>query len=111
MFWMMNGMGPRGCRRMRHRGYYPMGGLFLFPGILFGGFFGIYAVLAVLNVIGVVVGAVFSGLAAAFSAVMGGIGTVVSGIGPAGGLAAGVVIGYVLFRSIRRRRISDEEEE
>ena len=47
MFWMMNGRNRRGMG----------GGLFLFPGLLFGGLFGIYAILAVLNVAGVVIGA------------------------------------------------------
>ena len=122
MFWMMNGMGPHGCRRMHHRGYRPMGGLFLFPGILFGGFIGIYAILAVLNVAGVVIGAVFSALAAAlsgvisgigsaFSGLMSGIGSAFSGVGFAGSVIVGVVIGVILFRCIRRRRSNTADEE
>ncbi len=111
MFWMMNGMGPRGCRRMHHRGYTPMGGLFLFPGILFGGIFGIYAVLAVLNVAGIVIGAVLSGLASVFSGVMHGIGSALSGVGYTGGLAVGIVIGLALFYGIRQRRNSGADRE
>ena len=112
MFWMMNGMGPHGGRRMHHGGYRPMGeGLFLVPGILFGGLFGIYAILAVLNVAGVVIGAVFSGLAAAFSGVINGIGSVFSGVGTTGSLIVGIVIGIVLFNYIRRRRNGTAEEE
>ena len=47
MFWMMNGMGPHGCRRMHHRGYRPMGGLPLFPGVTLGGLVGLLALFAV----------------------------------------------------------------
>ena len=105
MFWMMNGRNRRGMG----------GGLFLFPGLLFGGLFGIYAILAVLNVAGVVIGAVFSGLAAAFSAVIGGVGSVFSGIGAelgsVGGLVGGVVIGLLLFFWIRSRKARKTAEE
>ena len=71
MFWMMNGRNRRGMG----------GGLFLLPGLLFGGLFGIYAVLAVLNVAGIVIGAVVSGLAAAFSGLLSAAGAVFSGVG------------------------------
>ena len=94
MFWM-NGRRGRG----------------LFPGILFGGIFGIYAILAVLNVAGVVIGAVFSGLVAVFSGVMSGIGSVFSGIGSTGGLIIGIVIGLVLYYVIRNHRKAQSEEE
>ncbi len=76
------------------------GGLFLIPGILFG----IYAILAVLNVAGIVIGAVFSGLTAVLYRVIWEIGGIFSGIGSAGGLIAGIIIGVVLFRCIRNRR-------
>ena len=79
MFWMMNGMGPHG-RSMHHRGFFPMGGLFLVPGILFGGLFGLYAILAVLNVAGVVISAVLSGLAHVFAGLIEAFGSVFSGI-------------------------------
>ena len=91
MFWM----GRRG------RG---MGGLFLFPGILFG----LYAILAVLNVAGIVIGAVFSGLAAAFSGVISGLGGIFSGAGSAGGLIVGAVIGVALFYYFRNRKMKEE---
>ena len=104
MFWMMNGMGPRGGRRMPHGGYRPMGGLFMVPGILFGGFFGIYVILALLNVAGIVIGSVFSGLAAVFSGLMNGVGEIFSGIGSTGGVIAGIVMGVILYYVIRRQR-------
>lgn len=99
MFWMGR----------NHRGM--GGGLFLLPGILFGGLFGLYAILAVLNVAGVVIEAVFSGLAAAFSGAMSGIGSVFSGIGTSGGLIIGIGIGLALYFGIRRRRNETTEEE
>jgi len=89
MFWM----GRKG-----------MGGLFLIPGILFG----IYAILAVLNVAGIVIGAVFSGLAAAFSGVISGIRGIFSGAGSIGGLIAGIVIGILLFYYFRNRKMKEE---
>ena len=89
MFWM----GRRG-----------MGGFFLIPGILFG----IYAILAVLNVAGIVIEAVFSGLAAVFSGVISGISGIFSGVGSAGGLIAGVVIGVVLFYYFHSRKMKEE---
>ena len=101
MFWMMNGRNRRGMG----------GGLFLLPGILFGGFFGIYVILAVLNVAGVVIGAVFSGLAAAFSGVVNGIVSVFSDIGSTGTLIVGIVIGLALYFHIRRRKSEAAEKE
>ena len=86
---------------MRRRG---MGGFFLIPSILFG----IYAILAVLNVAGIVIGTVFSGLAAAFSGVIRGISGIFSGVGSTGGLIAGVVIGVALFYYFRNRKMKEE---
>ena len=109
MFWM--NMGPHGCRRMHHGGYRPMGGLFMFPGILFGGFFGIYVILAVLNIAGTVIEAVFSGLAAVFSGMMDGIGSSFSGLGTSGSLILGIIIGIALFRGFRNSRTEESAEE
>ena len=111
MFWMMNGMGPHGGRRMHHRGYAPMGGLFLLPGILFGGFFGLYAILAVLNVAGVVLSAVLSVFGAVFSGIMRGIGSAFYGIGSVGSVVAGIVIGLVVYYWIRSRKARGAERE
>jgi len=89
MFWM----GRKG-----------MGGFFLIPGILFG----IYAICAVLNIAGIVIGTVFSGMAFAFSGVISGINGIFSGVGSAGGLIAGVVIGVALFYYFRNRKMKEE---
>ena len=94
MFWMMNGRNRRGMG----------GGLFLLPGLLFGGLFGIYAILAVLNVAGIVIGAVFSGLAAVFSGILGEVGFVSEGLGNIGGLVIGIVLGLVAYNVIRNHR-------
>ncbi len=105
MFWMMNGRNRRGMG----------GGLFLLPGLLFGGIIGIYVILAVLNVAGVVIGAVFSGLAAAFSGILGAAGSVFSGIGESiggvGSVVIGVVAGLGLYYVIRNRRNAKKAEE
>ena len=62
-------------------------------GAIIGIVFGLYAVVAVINVIGVVIGAVFSG--AAFM-----LGEVFSGEG----LVIGIVIGLVLFYAFRNKK-------
>ncbi len=102
MFRMMNGRNRRGMG----------GGLFLLPGLLFGGFFGIYAILAVLNVAGVVIGAVLSGLGAAFFGILSAFGSVFSGvsegIGNIGGLAVGIVLGLSLYYMICNHRKSSK---
>ena len=93
MFWM--GRNRRGMG----------GGLFLIPGLLFG----VYAILAVLNVAGIVIGAVFSGLAAAFTGILSAAGSVFSGIGTSTGLPIGITLGIVLFYWIRNRKARSEE--
>ena len=111
MSWMMNGMGPHGCRRMHHRGYRPMGGLPLFPGVTLGGLVGLLALFAVLNVAGLVAGTVFTGLAAVFSFVLRTIDYVFSGIRLHVSLPIGIVIGLALYFSLRRRNARSGAEE
>ena len=107
MFWMMNGMGPRGPMH-GHRGFnggfgprvrrpvtgFGLGGLFLLPALMFGG----WAILAVIGaIIGTVVmvfGEVLGGLASAAESVL-------SGVSSPGAIAVGAVIGYLLYRRIR----------
>ena len=66
-------------------------------GAIIGILFGLYAVVAAINVIGVVIGAVFSG--AAFV-----LGEVFSG----GGLVIGMVIGLVLYYRLKKRNAAGE---
>ena len=94
MFRMMNGRNRRGMG----------GGLFLLPGLLFGGLFGIYAILAVLNAACIVIGAVFSGIINAVGSVF------TEGFGNTGGLAIGMVIGLVGYYVIRRRKNGTADE-
>ena len=65
-------------------------------GAIIGIVFGLYAVVAVINVIGVVIGAVFSG--AAFM-----LGEVFSGEG----LVIGIVIGLVLYFWLKKRNATN----
>ena len=107
MFWMMmNGMGPRGPMH-GHRGFGParrpmgfhrgfgMGGLFLLPALLFGGW-------VILAVIGGLIGAVIMIL----SSVIGGLASVAdsmfSGISSVSGIAIGFLIGFALYTRIRK---------
>ena len=103
MFWMMNGRNRRGMG----------GGLFLLPGLLLGGLVGICAILAVLNVAGIVIGAVFSGLAAAFTGILVEVGFMFSGVGAGlgniGGLVIGIVIGLIVYNAIRHHRKAAEK--
>ena len=66
-------------------------------GAIIGILFGLYAVVAVINVIGVVIGAVFSG--AAFM-----LGEVFS----SEGLVIGMVIGLVLYYWLKKRNAAGE---
>ena len=86
------------------------GGLFLLPGLLFGGIFGIYVLLAVLNVAGIVIGTVFSGLAVLLSGVMSGAGSIFAGIGDIGGLVIGIALGLGLYYWIRSGKMQNPEK-
>ena len=90
------------------------GGVFLLPGLLFGGMFGLYAILAVLNVARIVIGAVFFGLGTAFAGIQYAAGAVFSGMGSGfgnvGGLIAGIVIGIALFNWLKKRNTEQTNE-
>ena len=119
MFWMMNEMnrvnrvGPRG-RMYGHRGfprggYRPMGagfglgGLFLLPALLFGGW-----------MIVAVVGMVFSGVIMILGSIFSGIGHlangVFSGVTSVGAIAVGVLIGLALFFRVRNGKAAENED-
>lgn len=122
MFWMMNGMGPRGPmngHRGFNRGFGPrygrppmgchrgfgtgLGVLALLPALLFGGWIILAVLGAVIGAVIMVLGTVFGGLASAAESVF-------SGISTAGGLAVGAAIGYVLFRRFRRKNAEKASE-
>ena len=101
-----HGMGPRyrtgfgpgmGFRPMRmHRrsmGFFPMGGLFILPALMFGGWITVAVVGSVLALVGTIIGGVFSGLSA-----------LASGVFSGSGLVLGIVIGLVLFHAFRNKK-------
>ena len=124
MFWMMNGMGPRGPmngHRGLNRGFGPRYGrpmmgchqgsglwvLALLPALMFGGWMILAVIGAVIGAVIMVISSVFGGLAYAAESVF-------SGISSAGGLMIGGVIGFVLYRWLRKRnaekaRATEEE--
>ena len=132
MFWMMNDMGPHG-REMRQGGNCRMRaqegrrGLSVFPGALIG----IFGALIALNVAGVVIGAVFTGLASALFGVVSAVGSVLYGLvrgaghvvsglvgalghlftSPvtAGSIAAGVIVGVLLYYRLRKRNAGSRD--
>ena len=117
MFWMMNGMGPRGPMR-GHRGFGPvrrpmgyrhgsgMGILFILPALLFGGWMILAVLGALLGAVIMILGSVFGGLASAAE-------TVFSGISSAEGAAIGFIIGFAVYTLLRRknaRKASAQQE-
>ena len=115
MFWMMmNGMGPRGPMH-GHRGFGParrpmgfhrgfgMGGLFLLPVLLFGGW-------VILAVIGGLIGAVIMILSSVFGGLASAAESVFSGVSSAGGVALGAAIGFVLYRRLKRKNAEKASE-
>ncbi len=117
MFWMMNGMGPRGPMH-GHRGFnggfgprvrrpvtgFGLGGLFLLPALLFGGWVIIAVLGAIIGTIVMVFGEVFGGLASAAESVF-------SGVSSPGAIAVGAVIGYLLYRRFRAGRAEQASAE
>ena len=101
-------MGPRGPYCGRRAVRRPAGGGLL---TVFGLLIGFRLVLAALAIAGVMISAVFSGLAAVFSGVVSAAGTVFSDVfssvrTPAG-IAVGIAIGLIVYRMIRAKK---EEE-
>ncbi len=84
--------------RMHHRpmGFFPLGGLFILPALMFGG----WIVLAVLGGI----------LALAGSIIDEGLGSLASGAFSGGGLVIGIVLGLALFFSLKKRNAAKKEE-
>ena len=112
---MNRGFGPMGGP-MRHRpmgfrpmgmwhrpmgffplGLFPLGGLFLLPALMFGGWIAIAVLGAVLSLIGTVIGGVFHGLASLAYAGFSG-----------SGLAVGIVIGLAAYCLLRKGKNADD---
>ena len=102
MFWMMNhwnrGMDPRGPM-YGHRGF-SLGGLFLLPALLFGGWMIIAVFGSLIGVVVMILGSLFSGLAAMaegiFSAAFSG-----------SGLVLGIVIGLGLYFWLKKKNAEE----
>ena len=88
---------PMGYRPMgiwhRPMGLFPIGGLFILPALMFGGWIAIAAVGGILSLAGTVLGSIFSGLS-----------SLASGAFSGGGLALGVVAGVLAFYYFRNRK-------
>ena len=86
----------RGPMMGGHRG--PMGGLFILPALMFGGWIVVAVLSSILSLVGAVIGGVFEGL-----------GALASGAFSGSGLVIGIVIGLAAFWSFRNRNARKEE--
>ena len=79
--------------RMVHRpmGIFPLGGLFILPALMFGGWIVVAVLGGILGLVGSIIGGVFEGM-----------GSLTSGAFTGGGLVIGVAIGLALYYFIRR---------
>lgn len=111
----MNGRGPMGGHRggmggpgfrpvmRRHRrpmGLFPLGGFFILPGLLFGGWIAVAVLGGILSLFGTVIGGVFRGVSSLASHVFSG-----------SGIAAGILIGLLAFFGIRRKAARKADQE
>ena len=93
------GFGPgMGFRPMRvHRrpmmGFFPLGGLFILPALMFGGWIVVAVLGGLLSLAGAVIGGVFEGLS-----------SLTSGAFSVSGLVIGIMIGLVTFYCFRNRK-------
>ena len=152
IWWMMNGMGPRGPHGHRgfDRGFGPrytrrpmgfhfgtgLGVLFLLPALLIGAlamlvalfFFWLYLPglgspspltgpewmfvggWIILAVIGGLIGAVFMILGSVFGGLATAAEAVFSGLSSTGGIALGAVIGFLLYRRLKRKNAEKASE-
>ena len=87
--------------RMHHRpmGFFPLGGLFILPALMFGGWIVLAVLGSILALAGSIIGGVFEGL-----------GSLASGVFSGGGLVIGIVLGLALFFSLKKRNAAKEEE-
>ena len=84
----------------RRRSSSLLGGLFILPALMAGGWVAFAVIAGVLSVIGSVIGGIFSGLS-----------SLASGIFSGSGIAAGIVIGILLFAWLKKRNDAGEAEE
>ena len=87
--------------RMNHHpmGFFPLGGLFILPALMFGGWIVVAVLGGVLGLVGSILGGVFEGLD-----------SLASGAFTGSGLVIGIVIGLALFFWLKKRNAAKEEE-
>jgi len=83
----------------RPMGIFPLGGLFILPALMFGGWIVVATLGGILGLVGSIIGGVFEGL-----------GSLTSGVFSGGGLVIGVVIGLVFYFWLKKRNAAKEEE-
>ena len=83
----------------RPMGFFPLGGLFILPALMFGGWIAVAVLAGVLSLLGSVIGGVFEVLESLSSAAFAG-----------DGLVIGIVIGLVLFFWLKKRNTARKEE-
>ena len=88
--------------RMYHRpmGFFPLGGLFILPALMFGGWIVVAVLGGVLGLVGSIIGGVFEVL-----------GSVASEAFTGGGLVLGIVIGLGLYFWLKKRNTAAKEED
>ena len=102
------GFGPgfrpvyRPMRMHHHRpmGFFPLGGLFIVPALVFGGWIAVAVLCGVLGLVGTIIGGVFAE----------GLGFLASGAFTGSGLVIGIVIGLALYFWLKKRNTAEEEE-
>jgi len=88
--------------RMYHHcpmGFFPLGGLFILPALMFGGWIVVAVLGGILGLVGSIIGGVFEGL-----------GSLASGAFSGSGLVIGIVIGLALYFWLKKRNTAKEEE-
>ena len=75
-------------------------------GMIVGILFGLYMIAAVINVVGVIIGAVFSGI----GSLIGGIFFLTEAAFTGEGLVVGIVLGILLFYWLKRRNAAARNE-
>ena len=94
-------MGMWGRRSRRPMmGFFPMGGLFILPALMFGGWMAIAVVGGILSLVGTVIGGIFSGLS-----------SLASGVFSGDGILLGIVIGLIAFCYFRGRENAESGRE
>ena len=93
------GMGFRPMRMYRRpMGFFPLGGLFILPALMFGGWIAVAVIAGILSLVGSIIGGIFEGLT-----------SLASGAFSSGGLLLGIVIGLLFFYGFRKRKEKKEE--